>query len=193
MDLNKLLSDIKEEHKQRIVKENPNRQPASLVAAVAPDLVCLGSGGFGAVFELPDEADKVIRVSFHQFDNWFKAAQYGYRNEDTNFIKVYEIYENGILSIAKIERLEEYGNHALYVALREILERYDETLDIKPVYEHAQFMIEHGTKGWTMDHLNSLLNLRKHMITTNQRYRWDCYARNFMMRGDQLVITDPIS
>lgn len=194
MDLKQLLADLKEEHKSRIVKMNPNRDIRTLMEVVAPDMFILGSGAFGAVYEMPDDPTKVIRISYYQFDNWFQAARYGEVNCDSNFIKVYEIIQNGIIAIAVVERLERYPHQSMYVTLRETLwkfERNEATMD--DVVAHAESMVANNITGWTMKHFNSLLGLREYMKANNKAFNWDCFARNFMLRGDHLVITDPIS
>ena len=190
MNIATMCQEIKAEIKARIRNENCDKSFAGIVGAVYPELVMLGKGSFGAVFLHEEDHSKVYRISFSpQFDNWFKVAQFAMETGSEYFTRVFEMdtteYMVGIAVIERLHRMPDVYHH-LFLP-------YQSAMNTRCDIEFEAYRLANNKIGFTMDHHVELMKLKQHLSGTNIKFRWDLFSRNFMLRGDTLVITDPIS
>ena len=195
MDLVKLINEVRTEYVRLVRNEDTRRTFANIMANIHPEMILLGSGTFGSVFTIPGYEDRVVRIGTPQVDNWFKTAEYGSESQNELFMKVYDVDVDGMFGAAIIEKLthvpKKYADE--FVQLTNKLRKFEiGALDLSRVYDHSLAMSE-SVHGWTSVHVDHLLKLREYLKSKNVKFHWDCYERNFMMRGETVVITDPIS
>lgn len=165
----------------------------------------LGQGSFSTVFHIPGE-DTVIKINHSPDDQWSIYAKYARLNAQINPMlpKVYELYENpeNGMVVARVEKLEAI-DYVKSVGMRDVV------VCLSGDMRHSQ-MTKRGVRNKTLKYLRdkfdfgykgsySSINLAKivvwmtQTINTNPEVRVDCHWANWMLRGHELVLNDPLA
>lgn len=141
----------------------------------------LGSGYFSTVYQHPYNADKVIKVGYgdHAYLNF---ARWAMRKENRNNPH-----------LPKILALKEKGDGD-FVAVIERLGKLDGTAGIAQTIKREYYSIKCGDLSSINDASPRLAKTINDIQSTfGNQHSIDMHPGNYMMRGDTVVITDPIA
>lgn len=165
----------------------------------------LGQGSFSTVFHIPG-SDDVIKMNHNPDDHWVKYAKYARINAAINPMlpKVFELHQhpdNGMV-IARMEKLDAI-DYVRTIGMRDVV------VSLSGDLKHGQ-MSKRGIRNKTLKYLHdkfdfgytgsySAINLAKivvwmtNTIKANPDVRVDCHYANWMLRGRELVLNDPLA
>lgn len=146
--------------------------------------VLLGSGAFSTVFEYDNRVFKLNIQSPYKTDGWYGYAMGAMKSNHPNCIKVHSIKNNGKLYCAEIEKLTPIFNP-----------------DSTCPYTMKEWFTkdDHGNVTKIMEWLNISYTSAVDLIMIVRRAKLetggslDIHGYNVMMRGDTIVISDPIA
>lgn len=165
----------------------------------------LGRGAYSTVFQIPGD-DTVIKLNHCNMDNWWIYANYAKEVGSANPMlpKIHEIHVNGDgMMIARVEKLES-ANLSRVSGMWKVINAIDG--DLK-----RGVVTKRGLRNNALKYLNSMfdidrkghyspINLAKiviwltgHIKSEYSEIGCDFHAANWMLRGNQLVLNDPIS
>lgn len=124
----------------------------------------LGSGHFSAVFAHPTDPSLVIKVGGDVKDSWLGFAMYVHEHPASCFPRIEQIILHQNYYIAIMERLSKWRGEAGF-----------------PSSTHERI-------DWVSKRLGEPA---VRMFQVLGKYETDLHRGNFMMRGDELVLTDP--
>lgn len=140
----------------------------------------LGSGNFSSVFAINDRL--VVKVACNNVDHAYHSyAEWASRNQSNPYVpRIYYIHREGSCRFYIMERLERYPSHYAFDENHAWVEGMAAT---RRMWQ-AGFI---NRKMFTDPHIADFLD-----FITKMDCNMDIGPRNCMLRGDQLVLTDPV-
>jgi len=139
---------------------------------------------YGVVFRHPERPDRVHKVAYRAAeDGWVAFAKYALENPNPHFPTFLSFEEKGTFAVADIETLEEMesrgGSH--YSDSREIA---------TAVSSGSAARSKQILSRFSVDMARAVEGIRENFA---EEWKVDLHSGNFMLRGDTLVLTDPLS
>lgn len=144
---------------------------------------------WGCVFAHPDKPDMVHKVAFApNKDGWVAYAKWLVCGDGDNlnphFPRISNLDDHGKFVVADIERLEELN---LMKNMR-VQSEYSAASDAAVVPKNSTASVI--LQGMSLDLANAIMDLRQEFFG---KWTMDVHSGNFMLRGETLVLTDPLS
>lgn len=146
--------------------------------------VLLGSGAFSTVFEYDNRVFKLNIQSPYKTDGWYGYAMGAMKSNHPNCIKVHNIKNIGKLYCAEIEKLTPIFNpgSTCPYTIKEWFTKDD--------HDNVTKIMEWLNIGYTSA-VDLIMIVRRAKLETGGSL--DIHGYNVMMRGDTIVISDPIA
>jgi len=141
------------------------------------------SSCYGVVFRHPDRPERVHKVAYRAHeDGWVAFAKYALANPNPHFPAILSFEEKGSFAVADIETLEEmpYGTH-----------HSSDSEDVaRAVRSNSSERAKSILSRFSVEMAQAVEAIRENFT---EEWKVDLHSGNFMLRGDILVLTDPLS
>lgn len=150
--------------------------PEDIIEEFNPELEFLNSGCFAAVVQHPLDHTRVLRFTHKaQVDGWQFYRESISGLQGAHWPIIYQHVQDGFCAISEMEKLSPYEGKS------DIIDKIKTVIDQKDPQDLSKDVISSANE------LRALfLDIRK-----TREVRWDLARRNVMLRGDQIVFTDP--
>lgn len=141
---------------------------------------------YGVVFKHPDVPGYVHKVAFRpKEDGWVEFVKYALKNPNPHFPVVRGVRDYGSFFVADIERLQPVPNYSEHYVTGERI--YDATSSAASGNLYA---FEKLIRCLSVPLAQAVTAIKDNFL---KEWKVDLHAGNFMLRGDTLVMIDPLS